>query len=476
MSRDIPRNSIFKMNIAVSVSDFEFVEATEYFEAETPTPREIYPDVDIVWIKDEEKIKKSIKKELSDNEEQGQIATAKKKPVVIKNKFQVVTVKQEFVDDRTESRNTIFVRPDLVAEKCVLPDLRTDTYANTIEDEEIKKLRAKPQPPRLVAAVKEEIKIAQRTPEKIAYKIVTPATPHPIDTFEGWCMRNVSKHEYKPPIIPGVTHQRTIVRPTTSRPNLKREAPYRMTANLRMALEAVDKGANYADTAAIYGFTAERLMHIKKLEKENPDYIFYPPIVRSLGYQFASVSSRDKEYRCPMCTRAYKVQRSLRRHMQIECGKAPKHKCPYCDHCTKYRASILKHIVNIHPEMSVVYGDNGRRANFVATTKQRTVENVIHPVRQNEIYYQYQRQRRSRGQGRYACENCDRRYYELKNLKRHIKHECGRKPTYQCILCPYKSSYKTHIMLHGSVHAPDEEETSASKKKKQKSALVKTLD
>ncbi|XP_031787162.1 longitudinals lacking protein, isoforms H/M/V isoform X15 [Nasonia vitripennis] len=246
-------------------------------------------DVDIVWIKDEEKIKKTIKKEFSDNEEQGRIATAKKKPVVNKNKFQVVTVKQEFVDDRTESGNTIFVRPDLVAEKCILPDLRTDTHANTIEDEEtdeedddhilsaelIKKLRAKPQSPRLVAAVKEEIKIAQRTPEKIAYKIVTPATPHPIDTFEGWCMRNVSKHEYKPPVIPGVTHHRTIVRPTTSRPNLKREAPYRMTANLRMALEAVDKGANYADTAAIYGFTAERLMHIKKLEKENPDYIFY---------------------------------------------------------------------------------------------------------------------------------------------------------------------------------------------------------
>lgn len=67
-----------------------------------------------------------------------------------------------------------------------------------------------------------------------------------------------------------------------------------------------------------------------------------------------------------MCARAYKVQRSLRRHMQIECGKAPKHKCPYCDHCTKYRASILKHIVNIHPEMPVVYGDNGRRANVRA--------------------------------------------------------------------------------------------------------------
>lgn len=56
-------------------------------------------------------------------------------------------------------------------------------------------------------------------------------------------------------------------------------------------------------------------------------------------------------FRCPRCGRYYKVKRSLRRHIMIECGKAPKHKCPYCSHHSKYRASISKHVMHIHPNM-----------------------------------------------------------------------------------------------------------------------------
>lgn len=133
-------------------------------------------DVAIVWIKDEQKIEKTIKIEVTDDEDQGKIVTAKKKPLAHKNKFQVVTVKQEFVEDETDKRNTIFVRPDLVTDKKILPDLETETHANSTKDDDeeidelelegmtsaevVKKLRAQP---RLIAAMKEEIKIAQRS-------------------------------------------------------------------------------------------------------------------------------------------------------------------------------------------------------------------------------------------------------------------------------------------------------------------------
>ncbi|XP_018058741.1 PREDICTED: oocyte zinc finger protein XlCOF15-like [Atta colombica] len=52
-------------------------------------------------------------------------------------------------------------------------------------------------------------------------------------------------------------------------------------------------------------------------------------------------------------------------------------------------------------------------------------------------YYVVQRstgkdRRRCRGQGRFACDNCDRRYHQMKNLRRHVTNECGKQPTHQC--------------------------------------------
>ncbi|KMQ97280.1 longitudinals lacking isoforms a b d l [Lasius niger] len=58
-----------------------------------------------------------------------------------------------------------------------------------------------------------------------------------------------------------------------------------------------------------------------------------------------------KGFRCPRCGRCYKVKRSLRRHIMVECGKAPMHKCPYCQHRSKYRTSISKHVMHIHPNL-----------------------------------------------------------------------------------------------------------------------------
>lgn len=58
-----------------------------------------------------------------------------------------------------------------------------------------------------------------------------------------------------------------------------------------------------------------------------------------------------KNFKCPHCGRGYKVQRSLRRHINVECGKEPRHGCPYCSHISKYRASIVKHVQNLHPTM-----------------------------------------------------------------------------------------------------------------------------
>ncbi|XP_078043287.1 uncharacterized protein LOC144473355 isoform X11 [Augochlora pura] len=91
--------------------------------------------------------------------------------------------------------------------------------------------------------------------------------------------------------------------------------------------------------------------------------------------------------------------------------------------------------------------------------------------------------RRSRGQGRFACDTCDRRYHQMKNLRRHVinecvgqypammvfkhtcgtcgktykhKHhlkrhhdfECGIDPKFKCPFCPHRTRYKNSLMKH----------------------------
>lgn len=61
--------------------------------------------------------------------------------------------------------------------------------------------------------------------------------------------------------------------------------------------------------------------------------------------------------------------------------------------------------------------------------------------------------RRSRGQGRFACDNCDRRYHQMKNLRRHVMNECGKQPMHQCSFCPYRATYKSYLQVHMMKHA-----------------------
>ncbi|EFN84264.1 Longitudinals lacking protein, isoform G [Harpegnathos saltator] len=61
--------------------------------------------------------------------------------------------------------------------------------------------------------------------------------------------------------------------------------------------------------------------------------------------------------------------------------------------------------------------------------------------------------RRSRGQGRFTCDNCDRRYHQMKNLRRHMTNECGKQPMHQCAFCPYRATYKSYLQVHMMKHA-----------------------
>lgn len=54
-----------------------------------------------------------------------------------------------------------------------------------------------------------------------------------------------------------------------------------------------------------------------------------------------------------------------------------------------------------------------------------------------------------KGDGQFACPNCEKSYVHKRNLSRHLKNECGIEPSYHCPWCPkickYKFTLKSHI-------------------------------
>lgn len=48
----------------------------------------------------------------------------------------------------------------------------------------------------------------------------------------------------------------------------------------------------------------------------------------------------------------------------------------------------------------------------------------------------------------YPCKNCGKIYNYYSSLARHLKHECGVDPKFQCPLCPYKTKHKSSLNTH----------------------------
>lgn len=47
-----------------------------------------------------------------------------------------------------------------------------------------------------------------------------------------------------------------------------------------------------------------------------------------------------------------------------------------------------------------------------------------------------------------ACAKCNKMYVHKKSLVRHIKFECGKKPTFSCGLCSYKGIHNSCLRSH----------------------------
>ena len=64
-----------------------------------------------------------------------------------------------------------------------------------------------------------------------------------------------------------------------------------------------------------------------------------------------NVIEGEKPFPCPnKCGSAYKNMRSMRAHVEFECGQGPRFVCPYCTTQSKYSRNILTHVKLLHPQ------------------------------------------------------------------------------------------------------------------------------
>lgn len=53
-------------------------------------------------------------------------------------------------------------------------------------------------------------------------------------------------------------------------------------------------------------------------------------------------------FRCPRCSRTYKYQQTLARHVRYECGKGPQFTCPICGRQFRRNDYLDQHLFRKH--------------------------------------------------------------------------------------------------------------------------------
>ncbi|XP_060535630.1 zinc finger protein 11-like [Cylas formicarius] len=109
-------------------------------------------------------------------------------------------------------------------------------------------------------------------------------------------------------------------------------------------------------------------------------------------------------YICTVCGKSYKFRSSLWRHTNLECQKEPAFACYFCPYKTYQKGHLKSHLWTRH-------------------------------------------HRQAKG-SYFNCPSCRRSYRQLRSLRRHVKYECQKEPSFFCQHCPYAAHQKGALYRH----------------------------
>ncbi|XP_030240337.1 zinc finger protein 583-like isoform X2 [Drosophila navojoa] len=176
----------------------------------------------------------------------------------------------------------------------------------------------------------------------------------------------------------------------------------------------------------------EQKVHIKSEEEE-----FIEPIANSNTSEQLhepvklQPSKLDKAQICPVCSKAFTNQGSLKRHIRIHSGERP-YSCIYCQKTFNQSCNLDKH-------MRVHSGERPYKCMHCPKAFTQSVNLERH-------------KRVHSGNRPYQCPHCDMAFTQSSHLVNHILTHSGERP-FQCLECMKSFTRREYLEKHSRIHS-----------------------
>ncbi|XP_030765779.1 zinc finger protein 39-like [Sitophilus oryzae] len=179
-----------------------------------------------------------------------------------------------------------------------------------------------------------------------------------------------------------------------------------------------------------------------------------------------------KPLRCDKCKKSYKLKSSLYTHQKYECGKSKSFGCSNCKKLFWHKHSLREHIskkrcrlLNIekfkknrnNPNLIQTTSTNieNQHANLPSTSRDQDqpeifpTESCQNDQEQEDVWLREREEGASINEcGGNECAGCGKRYKHKSHLRRHVKYECGKNPSFFCPYCQFRARRKDYFREH----------------------------
>ncbi|XP_060535629.1 zinc finger protein 2-like [Cylas formicarius] len=167
----------------------------------------------------------------------------------------------------------------------------------------------------------------------------------------------------------------------------------------------------------------------------------------------------DERFHCLGCSRSYKHEASLRKHMKYECGKPPQFACHICrrkftqkdEFCCrschksyKSKRSLLRHAKYQCKQEPSFYCTDSPYSCCDCGKSYKCRQSLWRHSK-----FQCGNRKPSFGYlWRHVCQTCGKSYKNRTSLNRHVKYECMKEPQFECPVCHHKSYQRANLFQH----------------------------